>query len=95
MAKTPTPKAEGSADTTLDTEACVSVTSPAGPHWRLGRQFGREPVTFNEDELEAIGKPRGLDAEKALGVLRDDPMLAVVPDRRPKPSAPEPAEPQA
>ena len=92
MAKTPTLKAEGAADTTLDTEHCVSVTSPAGPHWRLGRQFGREPVTFDDDELEAIGKPRGLSGAGAYEVLRADPMLAVVPDRRPKAQAP--AEPQ-
>lgn len=92
MAKTPTLKAEGSADTTLDTEPCVSVTSPAGPHWRLGRRFGREAETFDQDELATLGKPRGLDAEGALEVLRADPMLAVVPDRRPKAQAP--AEPQ-
>lgn len=86
MAKTSPSATEGAADpaTSIETEPCVAVTAPAGPHWRLGRRFGREAVTFDETELTEIGKPRGLDAEGALAELRADPMLAVVPDRRPK-----------
>lgn len=86
MAKAPTSAPVGAVDptTTVETEACIAVTSPAGPRWRLGRQFGREAVTFDEAELAEIGKPRGLDADEALEVLRGDPMLSVVSGRRPK-----------
>ncbi len=86
MAKTSPSATEGAADpaTSIETEFCVAVTAPAGPHWRLGRRFGREAETFDEAELAALGLSRGIGAEDALAVLRADPMLAVVPDRRPK-----------
>lgn len=86
MAKAPTPAPQGDVDpaTSVETEPCIVVTAPGGPHWRLGRQFGREAVTFDEAELAALGEPRDLDADGALTALRADPLLAVVPDRRPK-----------
>lgn len=81
MAKAPiTPDAE----TNTETEACLRITAPAGPHWRGGLQFGREAVFLGEAEVAAAAKAKGLTPEEFGELLGSDPLLAIAPARRPK-----------
>jgi len=82
MAKAPiTPPDD---ETTTETEACLRIAAPAGPHWRGGLQFGREAVFLSEAELEAAAKAKGLTSDAFGELLSSDPLLAITPARRPK-----------
>lgn len=70
-------------DAASQTEACLRITAPAGPHWRGGLQFGREAVFLGEAEAAAAAKAKGLTADEFGELLSSDPLLAIAPARRP------------
>jgi hypothetical protein len=82
MAKSPITPPD--AETTTETEACLRITAPAGPHWRGGLQFGREAVCLGEAEVAAAAKAKGLTADEFGALLSSDEALAIAPARRPK-----------
>lgn len=83
MAKAPTPAPNGAPDPARPTEPVVRVTSPGGPHWRAGRQFGREPVDLTEADIRAMAKEKGVEPEDIAKALTSDPHLSVLPASRP------------
>lgn len=78
MAKAPTPS-----EPVGPTERCIRVTAPGGPHWRAGKQFGREAVLLGEGDIEAMAKAKGVTPDAVVDLLRSDPQLAIVPAERP------------
>ena len=79
----PTSAPDGATDTARPMETVVRVTSPGGPHWRAGRQFGREPVVLTEADIEAMAKAKGVEPDEIAKALIADPQLSVLPRRAP------------
>jgi hypothetical protein len=77
MAKTTPPAPDGA------TKPSLRVSSPGGPRWRAGRQFGREPVDLTEADVEAMAMAKGLTVEDIVRALTSDPQLSVVPEMPP------------
>lgn len=89
MAKAPISNGANTTQATAETEACLRIIAPAGPHWRGGLQFGREAVFLGEAELAAAAKAKGLTADEFGALLSSDELLAIAPARRPKIAAAE------
>ena len=83
MAKASTPAPDGATDTARPMEPVVRVTSPGGPHWRAGRQFGREPVDLTEADIAAMAKAKGVEPDEIAKALLSDPQLSVLPRSAP------------
>lgn len=86
-------KAPATSTTPEATEPCLRVTAPGGSRWRAGLQFGRAPVDLGEADIEAAARAKGITPDEVIELLRSDPLLAVVPHRRPIP--PPEATPEA
>ena len=78
-----TPAPHGATDTARPTEPILRVTSPGGPHWRAGRQFGREVVELTGADLEAMAGAKGVGPDEILRSLFFDDQLSVVRAERP------------
>lgn len=83
MAKAPTQAPDGATDTARSPEPVLRVTSPGGPHWRAGRQFGREPVELTKADVEAMAEAKGVEPDDIVKALIADPQLSVLPPSRP------------
>ena len=58
-------------------EPSIRVVAPAGPRWRGGLQFGREPVTLGAVAIEEAAAAKGMSPEAFVALLRAAPLLSV------------------